>query len=218
MTGQDDFHVDLQHANSQSVAALQYWASVVDRCDESVRIYLADEGGRDVFALGSVIIKSSHLHNPSNSQRIEIDYSYADANEIQAFAIAKNILKDVRVPEIYFAGKILMLSPPSFFIMISSLTYILDQWSSGPSPRKTPGCQFDCRVAVSIPRPKGSIQAVGTNDTSTATRRKAHRWTPGSLLCRRRSQHSQQRSYPCPRRRHPFLKRQHQPRHEFHAQ
>lgn len=103
---QDDFRVDLQHANSQSVAALQYWTSVIDRCDESVRIYPADEGGRDVFALGSVIIKSSHLHNPSNSQRTEIDYSYADANEIQAIAIAKNILKDVRVPDIYFAGKI----------------------------------------------------------------------------------------------------------------
>jgi cold shock CspA family protein len=103
---QDDFRVDLQHANSQSVAALQYWASVVDRCDESVRIYPADEGGRDVFALGSVIVKSSHLHSPSNGQRVEIDYSYADANEIQAIAIAKNSLKDVGVPEIYFAGKI----------------------------------------------------------------------------------------------------------------
>lgn len=109
---QDDFRVDLQHANSQSVAALQYWTSVIDRCDESVRIYPADEGGRDVFALGSVIIKSSHLHNPSNSQRTEIDYSYADANEIQAIAIAKNILKDVRVPDIYFAGKVTIISPP----------------------------------------------------------------------------------------------------------
>ncbi|KAF9775856.1 hypothetical protein IL306_006016 [Fusarium sp. DS 682] len=104
---QDDFRVHLEHANSHSVAALQYWASVVDRCDESVRIYAADQGRRrDVFALGSVIIKSSHLQNPSHSQRIETDYSYADINEIRAIAIAKNILKDVRVPEIYFAGKI----------------------------------------------------------------------------------------------------------------
>lgn len=59
----DDFRVDLQHVNSQSAASLQYWVSVVDLCNESVRIYPADEGGRDVFALGSVIVKSSHLHN-----------------------------------------------------------------------------------------------------------------------------------------------------------
>ncbi|KAI9783098.1 MAG: hypothetical protein M1839_004267 [Geoglossum umbratile] len=74
----DDFHVDLQHVNSQSADSLQYWASVIDLCNESVRIYPADEGGRDVFALGSVI----------------------------AIAIAKSVLKDIRVPEIYFAGKI----------------------------------------------------------------------------------------------------------------
>lgn len=97
---EDDFRVDTQHVNSQSTASLQYWASVVDLCNESVRIYPADEGGRDVFALGSVIVKSSHLHNT------EIDYSYADANEVHAVSIAKSILKDVRVPEIFFSGKV----------------------------------------------------------------------------------------------------------------
>ncbi|KAG6226885.1 hypothetical protein E4U26_002048 [Claviceps purpurea] len=103
---QDDFRVDLQYANSQSSDALQYWASVLERCDESVRLYPAFEGGRDVFALGTVVVKSSHLHNPDQVPPAERDYSYADANEVQAIAIAKSILKDVRVPEIYFAGKI----------------------------------------------------------------------------------------------------------------
>lgn len=107
---QDDFRIDPQHVNSQSTASLQYWASVVDLCNESVRIYPADEGGRDVFALGSVIVKLSHLHNPENGQHTEINFSYADANELQAVAIAKNILKDVRVPEIFFSGKVLGLS------------------------------------------------------------------------------------------------------------
>ncbi|KAM7215569.1 Protein kinase-like domain containing protein [Rhypophila decipiens] len=102
----DDFRIDRQHVNSQSPAALQYWASVLDRCDESVRIYPADEGGRDVFALGSIIVKSSHLHSPGESQHVQVDYSYADANEIEAIALAKKVLKGVRVPEIYFAGKI----------------------------------------------------------------------------------------------------------------
>lgn len=83
---------------------------MVTICDESARIYPADEGGRDVFALGSVIIKSSHLHKTRDDQQTEIDYSYADANEAQAVAIAKNVLKDGRVPEIYYAGKVLALS------------------------------------------------------------------------------------------------------------
>ncbi|PVH92749.1 hypothetical protein DM02DRAFT_266298, partial [Periconia macrospinosa] len=40
------------------------------------------------------------------------------------------------------------------------------------------------------------------NDTSTVARREVHWWTPGSPSCCRRSQHSQQRSYPGPGRRH----------------
>ncbi|OBT74384.1 hypothetical protein VF21_06822 [Pseudogymnoascus sp. 05NY08] len=103
---QDDFQVDLQHVNSPSTASLQYWASVVELCNESFRIYPADEGGRDVFALGSVIVKSSHLHDAGNGQIKEIDFSYADANEVQAIAIVKSILKGVRVPDIFFSGKV----------------------------------------------------------------------------------------------------------------
>lgn len=116
---QDDFRVDLQHVHSQSTASLQYWASVVDLCNESVRIYPADKGGRDLFALGSVIVKSSHLHNPGNGQHTEIDYSYADANELRAVAIAKSVLKDVGVPEIFFSGKVPALS--RFFICYVSV-------------------------------------------------------------------------------------------------
>ncbi|KFY47627.1 hypothetical protein V496_10526 [Pseudogymnoascus sp. VKM F-4515 (FW-2607)] len=101
-----DFRVDPQHVNSLTIASLQYWASVLELCNESLRIYPADEGGRDVFALGSVIVKSSHLHDLGNDQIKEIDFSYADNNEVQAIAIAKSILKDVRVPDIFFVGKV----------------------------------------------------------------------------------------------------------------
>lgn len=103
----DDFRVDRQRVNSQSTDSLQYWASVVKLCDDLVRIYPAGEGGRNVFAVGSVIIKSSHLRTGRDAQYPEIDYSYADSNELQAISIAKTALKDVRVPEIYFAGKVL---------------------------------------------------------------------------------------------------------------
>ncbi|KAG2415582.1 hypothetical protein HFD88_006773 [Aspergillus terreus] len=96
-----DFRVKPEHIGAQSSDATRYWESVVSLCDESTRIYPADEGGRDVFALGSVIVKSGHLHDTP-----EIDYSFADANEIEAISIAKNVLGNIRVPEIYFAGKI----------------------------------------------------------------------------------------------------------------
>ncbi|KAF9888345.1 hypothetical protein FE257_008778 [Aspergillus nanangensis] len=96
-----DFRVQPEHIGSHSSNSMQYWESVVDICDESTRIYPADEGGRDVFALGSVIVKSSHLHDTR-----EIDYSFADANEVDALYIAEKVLQDIRVPEIYFAGKI----------------------------------------------------------------------------------------------------------------
>lgn len=57
----DDFRVVSQHINSQSTVSLGYWASVIELCTEENQIYPADEGGRDVFALGTVIVKSSHL-------------------------------------------------------------------------------------------------------------------------------------------------------------
>ncbi|KNG86574.1 hypothetical protein ANOM_003849 [Aspergillus nomiae NRRL 13137] len=81
--------------------AMQYWESVLSLCEGSTQIYPADEGGRDVFALGNVIVKSSHLHGTQ-----EIDYSFADANEVKAIPVARKVLRDIRVPEIYFAGKI----------------------------------------------------------------------------------------------------------------
>lgn len=119
---QDDFQVDLQHINSLSSVSLQYWESVVELCNESLRIYPADEGGRDVFALGSVIVKSSHLHDTGNGQIKEIDFSYADANEVQAIAIAKSILKEVRVSEIFFAGKV--RAPPLSLATLQRLTHL----------------------------------------------------------------------------------------------
>lgn len=106
----DDFRVDPQHVNSQTADSLRYWARVLSLCTEEIRIYPADGGGRDVFALGSVIVKSSHLHAREGAEYPEIDFSYADANERRAIALAKAVLKDVKVPRIYFAGKVLRLA------------------------------------------------------------------------------------------------------------
>ncbi|KAI1321393.1 hypothetical protein F5Y16DRAFT_405211 [Xylariaceae sp. FL0255] len=89
----DDFQPEPKHINSTSQDPLKYWASGLERA-------------RDVFALGSVIIKSSHLHAQLQGRRASRDFSYADANEVSATALARAVLKDVKVPIIYFASKI----------------------------------------------------------------------------------------------------------------
>lgn len=63
--------------------------------------------GRDVFVFGSVIVKSCHLRGGNDgSRKAARDYSCVDANEIEATSLASGMLGDVRVPEIYFAGKV----------------------------------------------------------------------------------------------------------------
>ncbi|KAJ0163864.1 hypothetical protein CTA2_2228 [Colletotrichum tanaceti] len=63
----------------------------------SVRIYTAGGGGRDVFALGSITIKSCHLHEGVGVRHTEIDYSNVDANEIRAIALARRVLADMNI-------------------------------------------------------------------------------------------------------------------------
>jgi len=112
----DDFQVDPQYIRSQSPDALRYWSSVLSRCTETLRIYPADENGRDVFALGSVIVKSSHLHEDKDGGVATVDYSYADANEIEATTLCRDVIYPVKVPRIYFSGKVLTVF--SFFLFL----------------------------------------------------------------------------------------------------
>lgn len=102
----DDFHPNPEHILSTSAESLAYWSSVLDRCDASIRIYENTDGGRDVFALGSMIVKSSHLKERLEGRRADRDYSYADVNEVEATTLARKVLGDVRVPRIYFASQV----------------------------------------------------------------------------------------------------------------
>lgn len=101
-----DFIPDPRYIKSTTTEAIAYWTLVLEKCTDSNRIYENDEGGRDVFALGSVIIKSSHLKPALEGRRSFRDYSYADANEVEAVALARRVLGEVKVPEIYFAAKV----------------------------------------------------------------------------------------------------------------
>ncbi|CAM1501507.1 Fc.00g034910.m01.CDS01 [Cosmosporella sp. VM-42] len=97
----DDFKVESHFVMSNTSEARRYWESVLRKCTESRRIYTGDERGRDVFAYGSVIIKTGHLHISE-----ERDYSYADANEVKAIELASRVLVGVKVPQVYFSGKL----------------------------------------------------------------------------------------------------------------
>lgn len=176
-----DFRIDRQHVNSQSTESLRYWASVLVLCDESARIYPADDGGRDVFALGSIIVKSSHLHTQQGTKYIEIDYTYADANEIQATAIAKTVLKDIRVPEIYFSGKVFALTTWLRQYIATTHTH-LDQWPPGTGSRKTSRCCIGRRLALSFGGSTRVLQTAGTKYTSTIALHQAYRWIWASVL------------------------------------
>ncbi|RGP63781.1 phd transcription factor [Fusarium sporotrichioides] len=63
-------------------------------------------GSQGVFALGGVIVKSSHLGAELQGRRASRGFSYADANEAKATALARRLLKDIKVPIIYFASKV----------------------------------------------------------------------------------------------------------------
>ena len=101
-----DFQPDVKHVNSTTPESLEYWSSVLAQCTELNRIYENDEGGRDVFALGGVIVKSSHWKGSPEGRRSDRDYSYADANEVEAIRLAREVLYDIKVPRVYFADKV----------------------------------------------------------------------------------------------------------------
>lgn len=98
----DDFRPLPEHVGSTSSDSLAYWKAVLKRCTDAERIYPNDSGGRDVFALGGVILKSSHLNEdrgrdyaPSRRERGRGHRSFRPAlAELQ-----------IRVPETYFEGK-----------------------------------------------------------------------------------------------------------------
>jgi len=103
-----DFTPNQNHTSFVDAQSVKYWESALQLCTPDVRIYDNEDGGRDVFALGRVIIKSSHLKHTLQGRRSEPDYSFADANEVRAVAQVADVLKDtgIQVPRIFFAGKV----------------------------------------------------------------------------------------------------------------
>ncbi|KAI1100859.1 hypothetical protein F4804DRAFT_344400 [Jackrogersella minutella] len=82
---------------------LHAYGVIFSQCTPANRMYDV-EGWGDVFALGSVIVKSSHLSAAPPHR----DHTWSDANEPVAIALASDALREIgiRVPTIYFQGKI----------------------------------------------------------------------------------------------------------------
>lgn len=103
----DDFKPDVRYIQSYTPEALEYWGEIIGYCNDENRIYENDdEKGRDVFAVGSVIIKTSHRKRALTSSTHFRDYSFADENEKAAIALVKARIPTLRVPDIYFANKV----------------------------------------------------------------------------------------------------------------
>ncbi|KAF3905934.1 hypothetical protein ABW21_db0201118 [Orbilia brochopaga] len=101
----DDFRPEARHTKSTTPESVLYWKSILERLDSSTLLYKdPDDDGRDVFALGSIIVKSSHL-KPMLPKR---QYALSDENEVAAITLVQDALNEmgVQVPEILFVGKI----------------------------------------------------------------------------------------------------------------
>ncbi|KAI5805985.1 kinase-like domain-containing protein [Geopyxis carbonaria] len=102
---ESDFHPDPAHINKHTPEAIAYWKSVLTKCDKSTCLYDGEVGGRSVFAIGGVIVKTAHTQAQPEAR----DYSYTDKNEeaaIQKFRSSSLDQSGVQVPRIYFCGKI----------------------------------------------------------------------------------------------------------------
>ncbi|KAF2688156.1 hypothetical protein K458DRAFT_467804 [Lentithecium fluviatile CBS 122367] len=93
----DDFKPEGRYINSTTPESLEYWCSVLQKCTETNRPYENQDRGRDVFAPGTVIIKSSHLKGALRGRRSHRNYSYADVNEVGATAFARKVLDEVKI-------------------------------------------------------------------------------------------------------------------------
>ncbi|KAI9827202.1 MAG: hypothetical protein M1832_005339 [Thelocarpon impressellum] len=88
-------------------ADVSYWDGVLELCTPETRIY-GDSGGalgRDVFAVGGIIVHSGHLQSEAE-RREGRDYSYGDANDVAAAKLVSERIPDILVPIYYFQGKL----------------------------------------------------------------------------------------------------------------
>ncbi|KAI1136792.1 hypothetical protein F5Y05DRAFT_104355 [Hypoxylon sp. FL0543] len=99
-----DFVPDPPSGPSRDQDVIRYWERVIrEKCTEANRMYSV-EGWRDVFGLGTVIVKSSHL----SAKPLDEDFATRDANHREATLTVGYFLarSNYQVPNVLFQGKI----------------------------------------------------------------------------------------------------------------
>ncbi|EGE01997.1 protein kinase subdomain-containing protein [Trichophyton equinum CBS 127.97] len=97
----ESFCPDARHILSTSPESIEYWEAILDRCNTSTRITKPSIGGRDVFVIGNITVKSDHLDPRGGS-----GYHLLDANEVAAVKLVKDAIPGIQVPQTYFNSKI----------------------------------------------------------------------------------------------------------------
>ncbi|KAL1955324.1 hypothetical protein VTO42DRAFT_8664 [Malbranchea cinnamomea] len=93
----DDFVPDIARINlNDTTHSRHYWEEVLGLCNDETRLNVRAPGKRDVFALGSVIVKSDHQAPEATG-----DYSAMDENECVAVKIVASALQDIQLPQCY---------------------------------------------------------------------------------------------------------------------
>ena len=95
----DDFVPDPERRQDD----LEYWESVLERCSEENRIS-SIPGRRETFAVGSIIVGSSHLQYPKDYPTI--NYLARDRNEVKALSMMREEFANYKVPKIWFQGHV----------------------------------------------------------------------------------------------------------------
>ncbi|EGD97153.1 hypothetical protein TESG_04567 [Trichophyton tonsurans CBS 112818] len=80
----ESFCPDARHILSTSPESIKYWEAILDLCNTSTRITKPSIGGRDVFVIGNITVKSGHLDPGGGS-----GYHLLDANEVAAVKWSK---------------------------------------------------------------------------------------------------------------------------------
>ena len=82
---------------------VEYWKSVIGKCSEKNRV-LSIPGRRETFAIGSVIVQSSHLQYPRHYPTV--NYRMRDQNEVAALSIMRENFPKIPVPHVYYQGEV----------------------------------------------------------------------------------------------------------------
>lgn len=111
----DDYQIDPKNLGSTTPAAIWDWDSLLDTVSTknlvSSPATVANPLKRNTYALGSVVVKTNRCGIDANDEDFPVkvvtrDFSFCDENEALATGIVRHRFPELRVPKVYFNGKV----------------------------------------------------------------------------------------------------------------